>query len=162
MKKNILLIIIGIFLAAGTYTIAAPAAAPVKPAAEQAAASVIYTEVTPIDVVKNPVKYLNKNIKFNAEFIAFSSLGLDYKPAFRDGTKYISILIRRNDNNEYVIPLSEMKIFISRELAEKNIDIGMGDKIYIEGKVFSNALGDPWMDVNTLKITEHKTKDTEK
>ncbi len=129
---------------------------PVKP---QASA---YLSVSPIDVVNHPSKYLNKNITFTAEFVAFTSLGLDYKPAFRDGTKYIGILIKRPDVTDHVIPLSEMKIFISRELAEKNIDIEAGDKVKITGKVFSNALGDPWLDVTTFTMLTHKNKSAKK
>ncbi len=119
-----------------------------------------YLTVSPVAVVNNPAKYLNKNISFTAEFIAFTSLGLDYKPAFRDGNKYIGILIKRDDVKESTIPLSEMKIFLTREVAEKNIDIEQGDKIKITGKVFSTALGDPWVDVKTFNVlTAKKTKD---
>ncbi len=114
--------------------------------------------VSPIEVVNNPDKYLNKNITFNAEFVAFSSLGLDYKPAFRDGAKYIGVLIRRSDVTDHTIPLSEMKIFITREMAEKYIDIEPGDRISLSGVVFSNALGDPWMEAKTFKIIEQKNK----
>ena len=134
-------------------------AATATPAKPQAAA---YLSVSPIDVVNHPGKYLNKNITFTAEFVAFTSLGLDYKPAFRDGTKYIGILIKRPDVTDHVIPLSEMKIFISRELAEKNIDIEAGDKVKITGKVFSNALGEPWVDVTTFTMLTHKNKSAKK
>lgn len=118
--------------------------------------------VSPIDVVNHPSKYLNKNISFTAEFVAFTSLGLDYKPAFRDGTKYIGILIKRPDVTDHTIPLSEMKIFISRELAEKNVDIEAGDKVKITGKVFSTALGDPWIDITTFTMLTHKNKTDKK
>ena len=118
----------------------------------------VYTSVAPLDLVNNPVKYLNKNITFDAEFVAFTSLGLDYKPAFKDGTKYIGVLIKRPDVTNHTIPLSEMKIFITREMAEKNVDIEAGDKIKIQGKVFSAALGDPWIDVKTFTMLTHKAK----
>ena len=114
--------------------------------------------VSPVDVVKNPDKYLNKDITFNAEFVAYTALGLDYKPAFRDSTKNIGVLIRRNDVFDHLIPLSEMKIFISREMAEKNMDIESGDKIKVTGRVFSTALGDPWVDVKSFVITSKKDK----
>ena len=118
----------------------------------------VYTSVSPLDLVNNPAKYLNKNITFDAEFVAFTSLGLDYKPAFRDGTKYIGVLIKRPDVTNHTIPLSEMKIFITREMAEKNIDIEAGDKIKVQGKVYSAALGDPWIDVKTFTMLTHKAK----
>ncbi|MBQ9246203.1 hypothetical protein IJ182_08050 [bacterium] len=121
-----------------------------------------YTIVSPLDVVNNAGKYLNKNISFTGEFVAFTSLGLDYKPAFREGTKYIGILIRRPDVTNHTIPLSEMKIFVKRELAEKNIDIEAGDKIKIEGKVFSTALGDPWVDASNFTLLTPKKKTADK
>lgn len=114
--------------------------------------------VAPIAVVDNPVKYLNKTITFDAEFVSFTSLGLDYKPAFREGSKYIGVLIKRDDVQNHVIPLSEMKIFMTREMAEKNIDLDAGDKIKITGKVFSDALGDPWVDVTSLTVLTKKEK----
>ncbi len=114
--------------------------------------------VAPIAVVDNPVKYLNKIITFDAEFVAFTSLGLDYKPAFREGTKYIGVLIKRDDVQNHVIPLSEMKIFMSREMAEKHLDLDAGDKIKITGKVFSDALGDPWVDITSLTVLTKKEK----
>ncbi len=117
--------------------------------------------VSPVDFVNNVPKYINKNISFTAEFVAFTSLGLDYKPAFRDSAKYIGVLIKRPDVTTHTIPLSEMKIFVLRETAEKNIDIEAGDKIKIEGKVFSDALGDPWVDCSSFTMLTHKAK-TEK
>ena len=135
----------------------ATAAAPVKkPVA--ATNQVVYTSVSPLDVVNNASKYLNKNISFTGEFVAFTSLGLDYKPAYKDATKYIGILIKRPDVDNHTIPLSEMKIFVTREMAEKNVDIETGDKIKIEGKVFSTALGDPWVDAKTFTIISQKQK----
>ena len=93
--------------------IAAPAA--VKPAqtvstpvSQEAAIS-----VRPLDVVNSPKLYLNKTIKMNAKFDKFSTLGLDYKPAFKSSEDYISFLIKRDDTN-YDIPLSEMKLFLKR------------------------------------------------
>ncbi|MCD7878897.1 MAG: hypothetical protein LUG16_03065 [Candidatus Gastranaerophilales bacterium] len=121
-----------------------------------------YLTVSPIDVVNNSAKYLNKNITFTADFVAFTSLGLDYKPAYRNAEKYIGILIKRDDVKNNVIPLSEMKIFLTREIAEKNVDLETGDKIQISGKVFSTALGDPWVDVTTFKVLSKKEKKAEK
>lgn len=114
--------------------------------------------VSPVEVVKCPEKYLNRDITFNAEFVAFTSLGLDYKPAFKDSTKNIGVLIRRDDVLDHVIPLSEMKIFLTRELAEKNMEIEAGDKVKITGRVFSTALGDPWVEVKTFTVTSKKAK----
>ena len=48
-----------------------------------------YICATPLEIVANPDKYLNKKVKFKASFDKFSTLGLDYKPAMRDSQKYI-------------------------------------------------------------------------
>ncbi len=121
-----------------------------------------YAQTSSLDIVNNPNKYLGKKVKMGATFDKFSTLGLDYKPAFRDGQKYISFLIKRDDVKDHTIPLSEMKIFVLRTTAEKFIDLESGDVITIYGKVFSTALGDPWVDVDKLVIVEKKTKPTDK
>jgi lysyl-tRNA synthetase class II len=87
----------------------------------------------------------------NATFDKFATLGLDYKSAMRSSEEYISFLILRDDT-EHDIPLSEMKLFLKRELAEKHIDLKTNDKIQITGTVFSDALGDVWIDVNSLVL----------
>ena len=121
-----------------------------------ASVSTAYLTVSPLDVVACPSKYLNKNITFNAEFVAFTSLGLDYKPAFRDANKYIGVLVKRPDVVDHTVPLSEMKMFVSRDSAEKYVDIESGDKIKISGKVFSTALGDPWVDIKVFDVLTKK------
>ncbi len=107
--------------------------------------------VTPLEIVNYPSKYLNKNIVMKAKFDKFSTLGLDYKPAFKSSDDYISFLIRRDDTT-HDIPLSEMKLFLKREMAEKFIELKTNDEIEIKGKVFSDALGDAWVDVTQLTI----------
>lgn len=109
--------------------------------------------VRPLIVVNSPKTYLNKTIIMEAKFDKFSTLGLDYKAAYRSSEKYISFLIKRDDTS-YNIPLSEMKLFLKRETAEKFIDLKTNDEIEITGTVFSDALGDTWIDVSNLKITK--------
>ena len=109
--------------------------------------------VKPLTVVNSPKTYLNKNIIMDAKFDKFSTLGLDYKTAYRSSDKYISFLIKRDDTS-FNIPLSEMKLFLKREVAEKFIDLKTNDEIQIKGVVFSDALGDTWIDVSDLKITK--------
>ena len=92
----------------------------------------------------------------NATFDKFSTLGLDYKPALKSSEDYIGILIRKSDVTDYVMPLPEIKIFLKRKTAEKYIDLEPGDKITIEGKVFSTALSDAWIDVTKLTIISSK------
>lgn len=117
-----------------------------------------YITVNPLDVVARPNFYLNKNIKIKAKFDKFSTLGLDYNPAMRSSENYISFLIQRPDVTDHNIPLSELKIFLNRTEAEKHIDLNSGDIIEFTGKVFSNALGDPWMDVDKFTVISTKPK----
>ena len=151
MKKIIIALA---FLKVATYTTnlsaycATPAKAPTKTQAQQA--QIINT--TSLAVVQNPNKYLNKTVKIQATFDKFSTLGLDYKKAFRDITKYIGILIQRDDVANHNVPLSEMKLFLKKELAEKHVNLDTGDKIEITAKVFSTALNDPWLDVENLVV----------
>lgn len=118
--------------------------------------AVQYTNVNALDVVASPFKFLHRNIRIKAKFDKFSTLGLDYPPALRASDKYISILIQRPDVTDHNIPLSEMKIFLKKDLAEKNISLDAGDEIEFTGRVFSTALGDAWMDVDSMKIINKK------
>lgn len=109
---------------------------------------------TPTAVVINPYNYLNKYVQFPAKFNKFSTLGLDYPPAMRESQAYIGMLIERDDvgSDSIVIPLSEMKLFLKRSDAEKLTDLEARDRIFIKGKVFSVALGDPWIDIIEVKV----------
>lgn len=114
--------------------------------------------VNPLQLVARPQAYLNKTVKITGKFDKFSTLGLDYKPAMRSSENYISFLIQRPDITDHNIPLSELKIFLNRTEAEKYIDLNSGDIIEFSGKVFSTALGDPWMDAQTFKVISAKPK----
>lgn len=127
---------------------AAPTATPVQEV------SVNQTQaIQPLNVINNPKTYLNKTITMNAKFDKFSTLGLDYKPAFKSSDDYISFLIKRDDTT-YDVPLSEMKLFLKRDEAEKFIDLKTNDEVLITGFVFSDALGDAWIDVNKLVLVK--------
>ena len=164
MKNFIYLFIICAFLSAD-FAFAAPAAdnsakapqvsAPAAPDVKKPAPLL----VSPLFIVNNPGAYLNKTVSFSGEFAAFTSLGLDYKPAFKDSSKYIGILIKRPDVKDHTIPLSEMKLFMNRKTAEKNMEIEPGDKFKLTAKVFSAALGDPWLEVIDFQIIDKKNKD---
>ena len=131
-----------------------------KPKAQkQAVADNKPIDTTSLNIVNNPSKYLNKRVKMQATFDKFSSLGLDYSKALRPATKYIGILIQRDDVADHNIPLSEMKLFLTKELAEKHIDLDTGDKIELTASVFSNALGDPWLDVKSLSVIKKAKKE---
>jgi len=114
--------------------------------------SVNYVFAKPLQIVQYPDKFLGKDIKMNATFDKFSTLGLDYNRALRPSSDYIGFLIRRDDVVDHNIPLSEMKLFLKREYAEKFIDLDTGDRIEISGNVFSNALGDAWIDVKQITV----------
>ena len=118
--------------------------------------------VAPLTIVSAPQKFLNKTVVMKATFDKFSTLGLDYKKALRPSNKYIGILIQRDDVIDHSIPLSEMKLFLKKELAEKHIDLDAGDKIELSATVFSTALNDPWLDVNDLKIIKKAKKEEAK
>jgi hypothetical protein len=111
--------------------------------------------ITPDELVKKPHEYLNKNVKFTANFSSFSALALDYpkdKP-MRSSKNYLSLLVFTPGSK---IPLSELKLAMAipkdkdpeTELLSKLKD---GDQIEIIGKQFSAALDDPWLDVFKLK-----------
>lgn len=119
----------------------------------------LYPSAKSLDVVANPGKYLNKKITIVGKFDKFSTLGLDYKPAFRSSEKYITFLIKRDDVINHTVPLSEMKNFLKKEVAEKHIDLNAGDVIEYSGTVFSNALGDVWIDVENFKVLVKKPSD---
>ncbi len=129
-----------------------------KPVVVTPAQNYTYTSVKPLDLVAHPNAFVNKRVKIRAKFDKFSSLGLDYKPAMRSSQKYITFLICR-DNVTNVIPLSELKNFLKRDVAEKNIDLETGDVIEYSGLVFSNALGDVWLEVEDFKVISSKAKD---
>lgn len=134
---------------------------PIIPAATKAIAanpSKEYMTVNPTVMVNNPKPYLNKDIKFKAKFDKYSTLGLDYKPAFRSSEKFITVLIQRNDVLTHNVPLSELKIFLDRSEAEKHIDLNSGDEIEVAGHIFSNALGDVWMDAQKFTVINAQPK----
>lgn len=118
-----------------------------------------YPLVSSLTIAANPTKYLNKRVKIRAKFDKFSTLGLDYKPAFRSSEKYITFLIKRDDVINHTVPLSEMKNFLPREEAEKYIDLKPGDLVEYCGIVFSDALSDTW--INVEKFTVLSSKKTE-
>ena len=164
MKKRFIYTLVAVGLGLGTWGLFTVGNAQQAPAQKttstvsvtQSVSQQSFVEVLPLEVVANPQLYLNKDIKMNATFDKFSTLGLDYKPALRKSEDYIGILIRRDDVTDHVMPLPEMKIFLKRKTAEKYIDLESGDKIAIEGKVFSVAMSDPWVDITKLTVISSK------
>ena len=152
MKKNIInlsIILLAMCLFIGGSEVSSVAQAQTKTATQQIQKPI---NALPLSIVANQNKYLNKTVKIQATFYKFSTLGLDYKKAMRASSDYIGILIQRDDVVDHNIPLSEMKLFLKKDLAEKHIDLDTGDKIEIVAKVFSNALNDPWLDLQSLNV----------
>lgn len=147
---------------------APPAKAPAKPAdkdkvekpAEKAEAKkpepVIadVQNVSTEQLIDKPHEYLNKNVRFLANFASFSSLALDYKPAMRASKTYLSFLVTRENSK---VPLSEIKLAMVMPKENNKPDnelltqLKEGDQVEITGKVFSTALDEPWLDVLRLK-----------
>lgn len=133
----------------------------VKTTAPQAAVQqqAVYTPANSLDMVAAPAKYLGKKVTVKGKFDKYSTLGLDYTPALRSSEDYITFLIQRDDIKDHNVPLSEMKIFLKRAEAEKHIDLSAGDEVEFSGKVFSNALGDVWMDAEKFTVLTQKKKE---
>jgi hypothetical protein len=121
--------------------------------------------VTADELVSKPHDFLGKNVKFTANFYAFSNLALDYKPALRSSKTHLSLLVLKPGTH---IPLSELKLAMmipkdkdpETELLAKLKD---GDQVEIVGKQFSAALDDPWIEVYRLKkIGGSKDEDKDK
>ncbi|CAN5214463.1 hypothetical protein BH10CYA1_BH10CYA1_43850 [soil metagenome] len=163
-------------MAVATTGIGAIHAAPLTPAARPASTKPAektsektlekVTKPTPEPVIENvqsvnaeqlvdkPHDYLNKNVKFTANFFAFTSLALDYKPALRPAKTHLSFLILKDNSH---IPLSELKLAmaIPKEKDAENTLLAKlkdGDQLEITGKVFNTALDEPWVDVLRLKL----------
>ena len=121
-------------------------------------APVLNTYNEPLTIVNDVDNFLNRPVRIQAKFDKFTTLGLDYPPAMRKSEDFISFMVQRNDVLDHNVPLSELKLFMKRKYAEKFIELDTGDKINITGKVFSNALGDAWVDVDTIEIVEKANK----
>ncbi len=121
---------------------------------EKATSSVSYRQIDPLALLRNADSSIGENITFDGTFVTFSPYALDYKGAMRSSKDYISFLIQRPDVPEHIIPLSELKLVFPRKQVEQVMDLESGDKVQIKGKVFSAALGDPWVDVNEVKILQ--------
>ena len=107
---------------------------------------------TPLQLIGHMDEWMSKPVAFEAVFNSFSPLGLDYKPVNRESKNYLSLLILRPDVTGHDIPLSELKLMLPRKKVNDVMELEAGDTILVQGKVFSAALGDPWMDVDDVTI----------
>lgn len=160
LLASIITISLGIGVSAEVKNLKTQAKAPItanKIVTTNADSTLVLTN--PLDIVANPSKYLYKKVKIRAKFDKFSALGLDYKPAFKSSEKFITFLIKRDNVPSYTVPLSEMKNFLDRDIAEKYIDLKPGDEIEYSGVVFSNALSDVWISVDSFKVLNETFKE---
>ena len=120
-----------------------------------------YRNTDALDIVKSPKVYYRNYVKITGKVDKFSTLGLDYNVIKKDSKDYISFLIKREDVKDYNIPLSELKLIVKRDYAEKElINLEPGDEIKILGRVFSLALGDPWIEVDKVEyVKKEKIED---
>ncbi len=186
LAANLLLLALG-----GSIASAAPKAVPAKPGSAHSAAetskpaaaatekkaetktegetkpeSVLETAiaVSPDELVTKPQEYLGKNVKFTANFFAWSNLALDYKPALRPSKTHLSFLILKPNSH---VPLAELKLamMIPKEKDPESTlfaTLKDGDQIELVGKVFSTALDDPWMEVFKLKKLSSSSDEKDK
>lgn len=117
-----------------------------------------YQDVDPLNLVKNPKDYLNKKVSFTGTFNSFDGYALNYDKALRSDKDYVNVVIRRPDATHHPIPLSELKLFLSREKSKQALDLEAGDKVVVHAKEFSTALNDPWLDVDEVTIIEKNPK----
>lgn len=115
-------------------------------------------KVESLDLLKNPAQHLNQKVTFTGVFNRFADTALDYKKAFRDSRDYVSFFILRPDVFQHTIPLSELKLFFPRKKSSEVMELETGDKIQIVGTQFSNALDEPWVDVEHIKILQKTEK----
>lgn len=113
-----------------------------------------YKETDPLNLMRNVDSWVGQKISFEATFVAFSPYALDYKGALRTSKDYISFLVQRPDVTHHVIPLSELKLIFPRKKVDNVTDLESGDTILVRGKVFSAALGDPWVDVDEVILLQ--------
>lgn len=137
---------------------AAPAAEtdPAKSPPKSEAKGIIdhsYKEIaSPLALLGDAEKWVDEKVSFSATFVAFSPYALDYKAAMRPSKDYIAFLVQRPDVPQHVIPLSELKLIYPRKKADEVMELESGDTILVKGKVFSAALGDPWVDVDDIVL----------
>ena len=79
-----------------------------KPKTQAVQQKANFIRTSPLEVVATPDRFLNKKIIMDGKFDKFTTLGLDYKKAFRDSTKYIGFLLQRDD--------VEWQLYIKQEI----------------------------------------------
>jgi lysyl-tRNA synthetase class II len=156
-RYTLLLLLVGSLFFGGQGTLMAQGGTPStqKPAKTTTVNTVAKPIASPVELVKNPQKYLKQSVRFEGVVSGFSSLGLDYKPALRDSKNHVGLLVYRSDVwPKYKIPLSELKLFLKRTANQKLPDLNQNDVVSLEGTLFSTALGDAWVDITSYKLLQ--------
>jgi len=109
--------------------------------------------VSTTELVDKPHDYLNKNVKFTAKFFSFTTLPLDYKPAFKSSKTHLGLLVLRPESRT---PFSELKIAMAMPKDKEPTNALLaglkdGDGVEITAKVFGVPLDEPWVEVLRLK-----------
>ena len=104
-----------------------------------------------IDLVADPKKFLGKKVVIEGEFNSFSTLPLDYAKAMRSSKDFIGLVLSRPDQQE--IPLVELKLAAPLKMFKDNsINIEHGDVVILRGKVYAVALGEPWLELDSIEV----------
>jgi hypothetical protein len=104
------------------------------------------------ELVIDPTAWVGKDICFEGRFSSFSTLALDYPPAMRSRTEYISITLQRPGTD---IPLGEVKLAMDLEDVQNHAELSKaktGDPLRMRGKVFSDALAEPWIELDQVQV----------
>lgn len=110
-----------------------------------------------VDIVAEPKKFLNKKIYLEGDFYSYSTLALDYPKAMKSSKDFIGIVLSRPDAAE--IPLVELKIAAPVLLfKDTNLNIDQGDRIGIKAKIYAIALGEAWLDAESIEIIKKNSK----
>jgi hypothetical protein len=135
-------------------TAAKPAPADKSTEPQKGIVDTSYEEIDPLKLLQETDNWVGKKVSFTGDFVTFSPYALDYKAAMRASKDYIAFLIRRPDVTHHTIPLSELKLIYPRKKVDKVTELENGDTIVVKGKVFSAALGDPWLDVDDVVLVK--------
>lgn len=148
----LLLLVVGL----GSVSLSVAASTPKATAKAVVVAPVL---VTSTQLVTNPATYLQKTVQLQGVLSGFSGLGLNYKPVFRSSESFVTLLLYRSDVPAGAhIPLTELKLFVGRKLAEQNKGLAPNDEVRLTGKVVSAALGDAWVDVQNITVLKKAPK----
>lgn len=143
-KFKIKIILTAYFLVAGLFSVPVEAKTQTKCAEP---------EVKLVELVADPKKYLNKRVYISGTFSSFSNLSLDYPKAMRSSKDYIGIILARPDQKD--IPLVELKLSAPLKFfKDTNLSFEHGDKIAMKAKVYAIALGEPWLEVESIDVIE--------